>query len=247
MQSIKKLLEKNPGLLRFESLDPEKKERRHRYEEALKYDKVDEIAKEYISWGSSMPVWKIDFSTIEKIFNFGKGIVREYAINLLEIKRLFNEILPRYGRGGSLGFFISGLYKDIIREDDVLRLNLTKYPASISGLGYRHNHGRIEIVGNKAYYIGMEMEGGEILVSGNVGNYLGKSMKGGRITVDGSARNWIGEKMEGGFILTKGDAGNIVGKGMTEGEIVIEGDVGYWVGDEAKGGIIRVKDTEILP
>jgi formylmethanofuran dehydrogenase subunit C len=247
MQGIKRLLEKNPDLLRIESLDPEKKERRHRYEEALKYDKVDEVAKEYMSWASSIPGWKIDFSTIEKIFDFGKGLVSEYAINLLEIERLFNKILPRYGRGGSQGFFISGLYKDIIREDDVLSLNLTKYSASISGLGYRHSHGRLEIVGNKAYYIGMEMEGGDILINGNVGNYLGKSIKGGRIIVDGHARNWVGEKMEGGFILIKGDAGNIVGKGMTGGEIVIEGNVGYWVGDEARGGIIRVKDTEILP
>ncbi|MEW6417992.1 MAG: hypothetical protein AB1480_07710 [Nitrospirota bacterium] len=247
MQGIKRLLEKNPGLLRVESLDPEKKERKHRYEEALNYDKLDEIAKEYMSWGSGIPGWRIDHFTIEKIFNFGNGISREYAINLLEIERLFNETLPRYGRGGSQGFFISGLYKEVIREDDVLRLNLTKYPASISGLGYRHSHGRLEIVGNKAYYIGMKMTGGEILVSGNAGNYLGKSMKGGQIIVDGYVRNWAGEKMEGGIILIKGDAGNIVGKGMTGGEIIIEGNVGYWIGDEARGGLIRVKDTEILP
>lgn len=247
MQGIKRLLEKNPGLLRVESLDHEKKERRHRYEETLKYDKVDELAREYISWGSGIPSWKIDSFVIEKIFNFGKDIAREYAINLLEIERLFNDVLPRYMRGGLLGFFISGLYKDIIREDDVLRLNLMRYPASISGLGYLHSHGRLEIVGDKGYYLGMEMDGGEILISGNVGNYLGKLMKGGRIIVDGSARNWGGEKMEGGLILIKGNAGNIVGKGMTGGEIVIEGNVGYWVGDDARGGIIRVKDTEILP
>lgn len=246
MQGIKRLLEKNPDILRVESLDQGKRERRHRYEEALKYDKLDEIAKEYISWGSSFPGWKIDSFTIEKIFNFGKGISKEYAINLLEIKRLFNETLPRYGRGGSLGFFISALCKDIIKEDDVLRLNLMRYPASISGLGYRHSHGRLEIVGDKAYYLGMEMEGGEILVSGNTGNYIGKSMKNGRIIIDGSARNWVGEKMEGGFILIKGDAGNIVGKGMTGGEIVIEGNVGYWIGDDARGGLIRIKDTQTL-
>ncbi len=60
MQGIRKLLEKNPGLLRVESLDHEKKERRHRYEETLKYDKVDELAREYISWGSGIPSWKID-------------------------------------------------------------------------------------------------------------------------------------------------------------------------------------------
>ena len=243
MQAIKRLLEKNPSLLRIKSFDAGKRERRHRYEEVLKYDKVDELAKEYIGWGSKIPNWKIDSFIIDKILNFGRGAAREYDINLLEIERLFNEVLTHYMRGGLLGFFISGLYKDIIREDDVLRLNLMRYPASISGLGYRHSCGGLEIIGNKAYYIGMEMEGGKILVSGNVGNHLGKSMKGGRIIIDGSAKNWVGENMEGGFILIKGDSGNIVGKKMTGGEIVIEGDVGYWVGDDAKGGLICIKDT----
>ncbi|MEW6213753.1 MAG: hypothetical protein AB1478_00900 [Nitrospirota bacterium] len=245
MQGIKRLLEKNPDLLRVESLDPERRERRHRYEEALKYDKVEELAREFVSWGSKIPSWKTDSITIEKIFSIGKRFAREYDVDILEIERLFNEVLSNYMRGGLLGFFISGLYRDIIRENDFLRLNLRRYPASISGLGYKHSCGRLEIVGDKAYYLGIEMEGGEILVSGNVGNYLGKSMKGGRIIVDGSARNWVGERMEGGFILIKGDVGNIVGKKMTGGEIVVEGDVGYWVGDDAKGGMIRVASRSL--
>lgn len=243
MQGIKKLLEKNPGLLRVSSLD-QKKEGRYKYEQTLKYDKVNELAREYISWASSIPGWKVDAFIIEKIFNFGKGAAREYAINLSEIERLFNEVLPRYGRGGSLGFFISGLYENLIMEGDVLRLNLMNYPATISGLGYRHSYGSLEIIGDRAYYVGMEMEAGEIQVSGNVGNYLGKSMKGGRLIIDGNARNWIGEEMEGGFILISGGAGHIVGKKMTGGEIVIRGDAGYWIGDDATGGMIRVKAKE---
>ncbi|MBM4128722.1 MAG: hypothetical protein FJ243_01235 [Nitrospira sp.] len=242
MQGIKRLLERNPDLLRVGSLDPERREKRQMYEEALKYDKVEELAREYIRWGSGIPSWEIDYFVIEKIFNFGKGRSIEYSINLLEIERLFNEALPRYMRGGLLGFFISGLYRDIIRESDLLQLNLRRYPASISGLGYRHGCGRLELIGDRAYYLGMNMEGGEILVRGNAGNYLGKSMKGGRIIVEGNARNWVGERMKAGFILIKGDAGNIVGKKMTGGEIVIEGDAGYWIGDDARGGLIRVRE-----
>jgi len=246
MQGIKRLLEKNPDLLRIESLEPEKREKRHRYEEVLKYDKVEDLAKEYISWGLTMPSWKIDSPVIEKVFSFGKDMAREYAINLSEIERLFNEVLSRYMRGGLLGFFISGLYNEIIREDDFLGLNLRSYPASISGLGYRHNRGKLNIAGDKAYYLGTEMEEGEILVSGSVGNYLGKSMRGGRLIVDGNARNWVGEKMEGGLILIKGDVGNIVGEKMTGGEIVVEGKAGYWIGEGARGGVIRVRDSLII-
>jgi hypothetical protein len=242
MQGIKRLLERNPDLLRVGDLDLERREKRQRYEEVLQYDKVDELAKEYIHWGSGIPCWEIEYFVIEKIFNFGKTRAREYSINLLEIERLFNEVLPRYMRGGLLGFFISGLYRDIIRESDFLRLHLGRYPASISGLGYRQNCGRLELVGDKAYYLGMKMEGGEILVRGSVGNYLGKSMKGGRIVIERNARNWVGEMMKAGFILIKGDGGNIVGKKMTGGEIVIEGDAGYWIGDDARGGLIKVKE-----
>lgn len=244
MQSIKRLLEKNPDILRIDSLDLEKRERRHRYEEGLKYDKVEELAREFVIWGSRIPSWKIDSVTIEKIFNLGKSAAREYDVNLPEIERLFNDVLSNYMRGGLIGFYISGLYKDVIREKDILRLDLRKYPASISGSGYRHSCGRLEIIGNKAYYLGMEMEEGEILVKGNVGNYLGKSMKGGSIIIEGDARNWVGERMEGGLILIRGNAGHIIGKKMTGGEIVVRGDAGYWVGDEASGGIIRVRDSE---
>jgi hypothetical protein len=245
MKSIKRLLEKNPDILRTDSLDLNKKrERRHRYEKGLRYDKVEELAREFISLGAKIPSWKIDSSTIEKIFNLGKNASREYGVNLLEIEKLFNDVFPKCMRGGLLGFFISGLYKDVIREQDVLILEIRKYPASISGLGYRHSCGRLEIIGNKAYYVGIEMEGGEMIIRGSVGNHLGKAMKGGRIIIEGDARNWVGEKMENGLILIEGNAGHIVGKKMTGGEIVIRGDVGYWVGDEAEGGMIRIKDAE---
>lgn len=246
MKSIKRLLEKNPNILRVESNDLEKKERKRRYEKSLKYDKVEEIAREFNIFGSRIPSWKIDSVTIEEIFNLGKGVAEEYDLTLLEIERLFNDVLPKYIRGGLLGFFISGLCREIIRERDILRFDLRKYPASISGLGCRHPCGRLEITGNKTYYIGMEMEGGEILIRGSVGNYLGRLMKGGRIIIEGDARNWVGEGMKGGLIMIVGNACHIIGKKMEGGEIIIQGNVGYWVGDEAQGGIIRIKDTLMM-
>lgn len=242
MQGVKTLLEKNPNLLKVESFHPERNEKRSRYKKVIKadYDKLYELAKEYISWGRGIPSWRVDWA-IEKIFNFGKGMAKEYHLDLLEIDRLFNQVLPHYMRGGLLGCLISGLYTDIIKEDDTLRLYLKRYPATVSGLGYRHHKGKLEIIGNRAYYLGVEMEHGQILVRGNVGNYLGKSIKGGQIMVEGNARNWVGERMKGGLIFIRGDAGHIVGKKMTGGEIVVEGDVGYWVGDDMRGGVIRIK------
>lgn len=246
MNSIKRLLEKNPYILKLDSVDLEKKERRSRYEKALKYEKVEEIAREFIFFGSSIPSWKTDSVNIEKIFSLGKDVAKEYSVNLLEIERIFNDVLPKYMRGGLIGFFISGLCRETIRKKDILRLDLRKYPASISGLGYRHPCGMLEINGNKTYYLGMEMEGGEILIRGSVGNYLGKSMKGGRIIIEGDARNWVGEGMKGGLIMIMGNAGHIIGKKMLGGEIIIKGDAGYWVGDEAQGGIIRIKETPVI-
>ncbi|MEW6002696.1 MAG: hypothetical protein AB1638_08640 [Nitrospirota bacterium] len=241
MEGIKRLLEKNPGLLDVSPLDPERKGRRLRYEKALKCDRVEEIAREFVNLASRLPNWKIDSFSVEKIFNFGKNIAMDFNIDLPEIERLFNKILNKYIRGGLLGFFISGLCRKVIKEKEVLKVDLTKYPASVSGLGYRHKCGRIEITGNKTYYVGVEMEGGEIVVRGSVGNYLGKSMKGGQIIIDGDARNWVGDKMEDGLILIKGNTGHVIGKGMTGGEIVIHGNVGHWVGEGAQGGTIRVK------
>lgn len=241
MQSIKRLLERNPNLLRVDPIAPEKKEKRYRYEKALRYDKVEELARESVAWLSQIPPWRTDSFTIERIFNFGKDIAKEFKVNLLEIERLFNEILPRYMRGGLSGFLVSGLYSDIIGDEDVIKLVVGRYSASISGLGYRHRAGRLEIIGSRAYYVGMEMERGEILVRGNVGNHLGKSMKGGSIIIEGNARNWVGEKMQGGNILIKGNAGHVIGKKMKGGDIVIEGNAGEWIGDDAEGGTISVR------
>lgn len=229
----------NPNLLKIK-FNPKKMERKHKYGEIIKadYDKLHEIAKEYVSWSSDIPNWR--FENLEKIFNFGRRIAKEYSVNLQEIERLFNQVLFKYAGGGLFGSFISGLYSNIIR-DDVLELNLKKYPGSVSGLGYKHSRGKLDVIGDKAYYLGVEMNGGKILVRGNVGNYLGKGMKGGKIVVEGNARNWVGENMKGGFILIKGNAGDVIGEKMSGGEIMVEGDAGYWVGDDMKGGIIRIR------
>ncbi len=241
MQGIRELLENNPDLIKIR---PDKKRMRMltRYGKVIKadYDKLHEIAKEYMQWGFDIPSWRFNAASA-RVFEFGRRLAREYNINIFEVGRLFNEVLPHYTRAGLAGCFISGLCRDIIKQGDIIKLNLIAYPGSIYGIGYRHFKGRLEVIGNRAHFLGAEMEGGEIFIKGNVGNYLGKLKKDGKILVEGNVRNWVGEKMEGGTIFIKGNVRDALGEKMAGGEISIEGNIGSWVGDDMRGGIIRIK------
>lgn len=238
MQSLIKILKKNPELIRIGSL--KEKTVKDKYEKSIRHDRLSEIAKQYAEFVLNIPKWKVDRYSIERNFNFGIKITKEHFLTLQDIEKLFNDILPQYFGGGFIGFFISGLYYEIIKDSDTLKLNLRVYPASISGLGFRHPVGRLEIVGDKAYHVGMLMTGGEINIFGNSGNYIGKEMKGGRIIIYGNARNFVGDKMEGGLILVRGDVLDAIGMKMMGGEIIIEGKAGYWIGEGARGGTIKV-------
>lgn len=238
MSSLIKILNKNRELIRIESL--KEKTVKERYEKSIRYDRLSEIARQYAEFVFNIPKWKIDRDSIEKNFNFGIKITKDYFLNIQDIEKLFNEVLPKYLRGGFIGFFISGAYHEIIRDSDTLKLNLRGYPTSISGIGFRHTAGKLEIIGDKAYHVGTQMTGGEIYIFGNAGNYIGKEMKGGRIIVHGNARSFIGDKMEGGSILIKKNALDAIGMKMTGGEIIIEGKAGYWIGEGAKGGVIKI-------
>ena len=241
MDAIKKLLEKNPDLLKFNSLSSGKKEKKKRYEHVIEddFDKLEDIADEVQSMVMDMPHWRMEIG--EKVFEFGKAIAEEYRLNLGEVDRLFNDVLPKRTRGPLSGFFISGAYHEIIREEDRLSLDLSRYPGAISGLGFRHPRGRLELAGNRSFYLGGKMTGGEILLRGNAANHVGKYLQGGRIVIEGNVRNWVGQQMHGGLLIVNGNAGEIIGKDMTGGEIIIEGDAGGWVGDGMKDGIIRIK------
>lgn len=241
MRAIRALLKNNPDLLKCGSVNLDKREKRQRYNEFIKdnYDKLEDIAREYRIWVAKIPGWRLELG--EKVFNFGKRIAGEYDLHLQEVGRLFNEILPQRMRGPLLGFFISGAYNEVIQEDDLLCLNLSRYTGTVSGLGYRHSKGRLEILGKGTYCLGVKMESGEILLRGNVGSHVGKFMQGGQIIIQGNAGNWIGQHMRGGLIRIRGNARDIIGKKMTGGEIVIEGDAGCWVADEMRKGIIRIQ------
>jgi len=241
MEAIRGLLKRNPDLIKIRP-DKKRMQMLNKYEEVIKadYDKLHEIAKEYMQWGLDIPSWRFDAAST-RVFEFGRRLARQYNIDIFEVGRLFNEVLPHYTRAGLAGCFISGLYRDIIKQGDVIRLHLTAYPGSIYGIGYRHPRGRLEVIGDRAHFLGAEMEGGEISIKGNVGNYLGKLKRGGEISIEGSARNWVGERMEGGVIFIRGNVRDALGEKMAGGEIWIEGEAGSWVGDDMRGGIIRIK------
>jgi hypothetical protein len=241
MEAIRKLLEKNPDLLRSSSVDLGKRKRIQRYDQVIEdqYDKLEDIATEYLAWVAKMPGWRLEAG--EKVFGYGKKIAEEYDLNLNEVALLFNETLPKRLRGALLGFLVSGAYNEVIGDGDLLLLDLTKYAGTVSGLGYRHPRGKLEISGNRTYYLGVNMKDGEIVLRGNAGNHVGTFMQGGQIIIEGNACNWTGQHMRGGVIRIQGNAGHIIGKNMMGGEIVIEGDAGYWVADGMKKGIISIR------
>lgn len=238
MRNLIKIISQNPELIRINSC--EEKLAKRRYESSIHHDRLLELAKEYYQYARDIQLWRVDHQTIEQNFNFGIKFAQELTLRKDDIEKLFNDYLPKYFDGGCIGFFISGLYHEIIKKQDILRLNLQDYKVSVSGLGYRHPDGRLEINGDKVYYIGMEMKGGEIYVFGNPGNHIGTKMSGGLIIVYGSAKNFIGEKMENGKILIKGNAKDAIGIKMLGGEIIIEGEAGHWIGNASKGGKIKI-------
>ncbi|MCX7914327.1 MAG: hypothetical protein N2511_07065 [Thermodesulfovibrionales bacterium] len=236
MRNLIKILSKNPDLIRIDNF--KEKTSKKRYASSIHYDRLYEVAREYAHFAKDIPLWRVDYQTIEQNFNFGIRIAQEIKLTVEDVGRLFNEHLPKFFDGGCIGFFVSGVYHKTITEKDVLKLNLRAFKVSVSGLGYRHPAGRLEIIGDKAYYLGIQMEDGEIQVFGNTGNHIGGKMRGGMIVIHGSARNFVGEQMEGGKIVIKGNAIDAIGIRMVGGEIVIEGKAGHWIGAAAKGGKI---------
>jgi hypothetical protein len=241
MGSIRKLLQENPGLVRCTPADLRKQKRRQRYGHTITdaYNKLEDITEQYLRWVAKMPGWRPEVG--EKVFHFGRTIGEDYGLSLEEVDRLFNETLPQRLRGALLGFFMAGMCAGLVDKDAILRLDLSNYAGAVSGLGFRHARGRLEILGDRAYLVGVRMRGGEILLKGNAGNHIGTFMDGGSIRIEGNARNWIGQHMRGGLLRITGNAGNILGKRMSGGELVIEGDAGHWLADDMLGGIIRIR------
>lgn len=240
MTDIRELLQQNPHLLKIESEHEKKEQRKQQYEEKINsnFDKLDEISKQYVKKVKDLPQWETKY--LDRIFNYGDKMGEEYAVSLEEVEKLFNEVLFNYVKGGLLGAFISGMYSRVIKKDDVITLNLYNY-YSISGLGFRHSRGKLEVDGDRALYLGTEATGGEILARGNASNCVGKKNNGCTITVHGNVRNWAGMEMKEGLINIKGNAGDIVGEKMSGGEIIVEGNAGHWVGDGMSGGAIKIK------
>ncbi|RLI74515.1 hypothetical protein DRO97_05785 [Archaeoglobales archaeon] len=221
IEKLRKIIEKNPELVNLKIKGVKKSYN-------FSVDRLDAIIYEFVEWVRDKNVW--EKNVFEEAFKLGKEIALEYFLTINEIERISESL------SGIAGFFIAGMCR-IMNNDDIAYFRVKK---GISGLGYKHKHGKIVVEGSRLLYLGMYMEGGEIVVRGNVTNYLGRGMKGGKIIVEGNARNWVGYEMKGGKIVIKGSAGDVIGRKMEGGEIVIDGNAGSWIGDDATGGIIRV-------
>ncbi len=183
----------------------------------------------------------------EKAFEFGRKMRNEHSLTLSEVERLVNLAVPAVfeEKAGDirtmlchqfyenyLGYFVSGLYHDIIGNRKlVVEIRMPKLIARSRvgfrwGMGYRH-------------------PSGVLVVRGYAGGYLGEKMRGGRVVVTGYTGDCVGKDMRGGEILIKGNTGWRLGEGMRGGKIVVFGDVGEYTGINMSSGLIRIKGSVI--
>ncbi|AEA47855.1 GltB/FmdC/FwdC-like GXGXG domain-containing protein [Archaeoglobus veneficus] len=221
--------------------------------------KLVEVANEYLD----MEI-KLAFQlNPEKCFDFGRKMRRKYSVTLREVEEFVNstvyDVLEK--RAGEirdllchqfyenyLGYFVSGLYHDIIR-DKTLSLS-PKLPRLLAhsrvglrwGFGYRHPGGNLIISGYAGGYLGEKMENGKIIVTGYTGDKVGFGMRGGEILIKGNVGWRLGDSMKGGRIIVFGNAGQFVGIDMEGGVIKIKGDVTSF--GPRKGGEIFVWEEE---
>jgi len=200
----------------------------------------------------------------EKAFEFGRKMRNEYSLTLSEVERLANSAVPAVfeKRAGDirtmlchqfyenyLGYFISGLYHDVIRNKKlVIEIRMPKLIAKSRvgyrwGMGYRHPSGELVIKGYAGGFLGEKMRGGRIIVTGYTGDCVGKDMRGGEILIKGNAGWRLGDAMKGGKIVVFGDAGEFAGINMSSGLIRIKGDV-ISLGKRSGGRVELWKDGE---
>ncbi len=183
----------------------------------------------------------------EKAFEFGRKMRNEYSLSLKEVENLVNyavfdafkevsgeikTMLCHQFYENYLGYFVSGLYHDVIGKRKLqIEINLPEIIVR-SRVGFR-------------WGFGYKHSSGELLIKGYAGGYLGEEMRGGKIVVIGFTGDCVGKNMRGGEIYVKGGAGWRVGEGMRGGKILIVGDVGEFTGINMKAGLIRVKGNVI--
>lgn len=183
----------------------------------------------------------------DKVFEFGRKMRNEHSLTLKDVERLVNFAVPDAFKEKTgdikmrlchqfyenyLGYFVSGLYHDIIGNRR-LRIDLLKLPGYIIrsrigvkwGFGYKHPGGMLIISGYAGGYLGERMRDGTIIVSGYTGDYVGKDMRGGKIVLKGNVGWRLGDGMNGGKIVVVGNAGEFVGINMKSGLIRIKGKV----------------------
>jgi|Deesub1362A_J573_1020465.scaffolds.fasta_scaffold00954_3 formylmethanofuran dehydrogenase subunit C len=180
-------------------------------------------------------------------FLYGRKIQKNLGLDIEKIEELVNTELPEkiveYEKeikvnlqddmfDSFLGYFVSGLYHDVLKENETITFDLRSFPPKFPHLRYR--------IGNK-WGFGYRHIRGELRIIGYSGGYLGHEMRGGVIDVVGRVSDRTGYRMRDGIIRVHGSCGWRTGDEMIGGRIVIDGDSGEWTGINMYGGEIRVR------
>jgi len=180
------------------------------------------------------------------VYKIGKSLSKEMK-EIGYTKNYLKMVIPQIAKIEEyhkhfLGWYLSGLINQIIRNDDVIELELD---TELFGLGACLKKGELILNGVINQNIGRWMEGGRIKIKEKKPvsyqiHFVGAYMKEGLIIIEGDANDFTGTNMEGGKIIVEGDAGCCTGHSMIGGEIIIEGNIQAAIGEYAKGGVIRV-------
>jgi hypothetical protein len=154
--------------------------------------------------------------------------LKSIAYTIADVKRFFSKLKKNPWNYGEFvyhqaaGAYLSALIVGVMKENDILELNLGSL--NMNNIGRNLERGKLVIRGSIGYGLGWDMTGGEIVFNGDAGSSVGFGMHAGRITVNGVARDSIGTLMTGGTIIVNGPCGRRIGVSRTGGRIIINGE-----------------------
>jgi len=165
------------------------------------------------------------------------GLAKDFNYTLNEVEALTKRLITKNELENTLGIYISVLINRVIRENDIVTLELK---SELSCLGSYLNKGTLIVQGNTGFGTGHYLDGGKIIVGGDTGNYAGRAMRSGELIIKGDAGVETGCGMLGGKLIVEGHSEKNTGRLMKNGKLIVHGNAGDHTGYDMKSGLIRV-------
>lgn len=122
-----------------------------------------------------------DLWYLNEIYNIAEDTVKYICYAQEDLEQLVKKVKINQKQDLRLGFYFSALINKIIKEGDLITLDLNEI--LLQGLGTSFEKGTLRIIGGTGYDTGFKMKGGLLIVNGNTGHNTGLHMVGGEIRV----------------------------------------------------------------